>query len=277
MHHDDYELDRAEPTTLAINPDNVRKRRDPEEDRRLVESVARLGVLQPPGVLPGGLVAWGNRRVWAAVEAKLRAIPVIRLKKPLSETEFLAHQLAENEVRADLSDPEVYLAVSEVRQLNPKMTNAELAAVVHKDASMLTRIFAVDRLIPSAREAFLGGAFGFSIAYEIAKGKTEQDQHQRLLDRQAGSSRAEMTRSARPARRPAAADTVKAGRLRIALGGGVTVTVRGPGLTLARAGELLVRAGKETDKALAQNLNVRTAERVWRDRAAPKADTEAAQ
>jgi ParB/RepB/Spo0J family partition protein len=280
MHRDDYDLDHADPASVRVNPNNVRTRRDPEEDRRLVESVARIGVLQPPGVLPDNLVAWGNRRVWAAVEAKLKAIPVIRLKKPLSETEFLVHQLAENEVRADLGDPEVYLAVSEVRRLNPKLTNAELAAVVHKDPSMLTRIFAVDRLIPAAREAFLGGAFGFSIAYEIAKGKTEPDQHQRLLDRQGGSSRADMARSARsarPARRPAAADTVKTGSLRVALGGGVTVTVRGPGLTLARAAELLDRAGKEVDKAHAQNLNVRTAERVWRDRAAPKADAEVAQ
>lgn len=261
-----YELDHADPTTLRVNPNNVRKRRDPDEDRRLVESVARLGILQPPGVLPDGLVAWGNRRVWAAVEAKLKAIPVIRLKKPLSETEFLLHQLAENDVRADLGDPEVYLALAEMKRLNPGWTNADLAARVHKDASMLTRIFAVDKLIPAAREAFLAGGFGFSIAYEISKAGSEQEQHQRLADRLGGSTRAEMARTPRAARRPPTDEPVKAGSLRIALGGGVTVTVRGPDLTLGRAAELLDRAGKEAEKAKTQGLNVRTAERVWKDR-----------
>ena len=267
MPQTDYELDRTAPATLRLNPKNVRQRRDRDEDRRLVESVTRLDVLQPPGVLPDGLVAWGNRRVWAAVEAKLKAIPVIRLKTPLSETDFLLHQLAENDVRADLGDPEVYLAVSEVRRLNPTWTNAELAAVVHKDASMLTRIFAVDRLIPAAREAFMGGAFRFSIAYEITKGEAdEQEQHKRFADRLGGSTRAELARGPRAARPPVAAEAAKAGSLRIALGGGVTVTVRGPDLTLGRAAELLDRAGKEAERAKTQGLNVRTAARLWKDR-----------
>lgn len=261
-----YELDHADPATLRVNPNNVRKRRDPDEDRRLVESVARLGVLQPPGVLPDGLVAWGNRRVWAAVEAKLKAIPFIRLKKPLSETEFLLHQLAENDVRADLGDPEVYLALTEMKRLNPGWTNADLAARVHKDASMLTRIFAVDKLIPAAREAFLAGGFGFSIAYEISKAGSEQEQHQRFADRLGGSTRAEMARAPRAARRPPADDPVKAGSLRIALGGGVTVTVRGRDLSLGLAADLLDRAAKEAEKAKTQGLNIRTAERVWKDR-----------
>ena len=265
MPPDLYQLDHPDPATLRVNPNNIRTRRDPEDDRRLVESVTRLGVLQPPGVMPDGLVAWGNRRVWAAIQAKLESIPVIRLTQPLTETEFLARQFAENDVRAALTDPEVYLAVVEMRRLNPDWTNAELSAVVQKDASMLTRILAVDRLIPAAKEAFLAGGFGFSIAYEIAKGGDEQEQHRRLAERLGGSSRADMARATRPAR-PAPVDPVKAGTLRVALEGGIIVTVRGRDLTLGAAAELLERAGKEAEKAKTQGLNIRTAERVWKDR-----------
>ncbi|MFO0849843.1 MAG: ParB/RepB/Spo0J family partition protein [Gemmataceae bacterium] len=264
----EYLLEHADPKSLRLNPANIRTARDEAEDRRLAESVARLGVLQPPGVLPDGLVAWGNRRVAAAVAAGLPAVPVIRLQQPLTEAEFLLRQFAENDLRVGLSDPEVYLFCTALKAKCPGLTNAELAAQVQKDASMLTRVFAVDRLVPAAREAFLSGAFGFSIAYEISKGETADEQHRLLAERLGGSSRAALTRP-RPKGNPGE-DGVKADSLRVALGGGVTVTVRGPDLTLARAAELLDRAGKEAEKARAQNLNVRTAQQVWKQRATAK-------
>jgi ParB-like chromosome segregation protein Spo0J len=267
-----YELAHADPATLRVNPSNVRKRRDPDEDRRLVESVARLGVLQPPGVLPDGLTVWGNRRVWAATEAKLKTIPVVRLKQPLSETEFLLHQFAENDVRSDLTDPEVYLVCTALREKNPGMTNAELAGLVHRDASMLTRIFAVDRLVPAAREAFLSGAFGFSIAYEIGKAESEQEQHRLLAERLGGSSRAALARSPRVTRRTRSDEAVKASKLRIAMGEGVVVSIHGPGLTLRTAADHFLRAGKKAEKASTEGLNIRTFEQMCKDRSQlPKA------
>lgn len=43
-----------------------------------------------------------------------------------------------------------------------------------------------------------------------------------------------------------------------------------PGVAGVQVAELLDRAGKEAEKARAQNLNVRTAQQVWKDRATAK-------
>ncbi len=79
-----------------------------------------------------------------------------------------------------------------------------------------------------------------------------------------------MTHAARKTRK-APTESVKTASLRIALENGVTVTVKGSGITLALAAELLNKASKEAEKAKSQGLNARTAERVWRDRSAAQA------
>jgi ParB/RepB/Spo0J family partition protein len=247
MPHDAYELDHADPKSLRQNPNNIRKCRDAAEDRRLVESVQRLGVLQPPGVMLDDLVAWGNRRVWAAVEVGMARMPVIRLKKPLTETEFLLLQFAENDVRADLRDPEIYLACKEMRRLNPAWTNADLAERIHKDASMLTRIFSVDNLIPAAREAFLAGALGFSIAYEISKAASEKEQHELLAERLGGSSRSRLAHAAR-GRRSQGEPSVRMSRVRCRLESGVQVMVSGSDLSLDDVLEALADAARQARK-----------------------------
>ncbi len=53
----------------------------------------------------------------------------------------------------------------------PTWLKKDLAAALHFDASMVTRILSVDELIPEAKEAFLAGKFGFSKAYAIVRGR----------------------------------------------------------------------------------------------------------
>jgi ParB/RepB/Spo0J family partition protein len=268
MLSDLFQFDSANPTELRGNPNNIRKSADSAEDSRLVESIKALGVLQPPGIMPDSLIAWGNRRVSAAVVAGLKTIPIIRLKKMVTETEFLLLQFTENDVRAGLSDRDIYLACKEMRRLNPGWTNADLAPRIQKDASMLTRIFSVDKLIPAARHEFLAGAFGFSIAYEISKAASEQEQHQRLADRLAGSSRTEMTQAARKIRTAATAhSSAKANRIRCILPSGFQIVVSGDCVTLESAAEALAEVIREMKRAKELGYTAKTFAAAMADKA----------
>ncbi len=130
---------------------------------------------------------------------------------------------------------------------------------------MATRIFAVDELVPEAKEAFLAGKFGCSKAYAIAKGPKEEQQR-KLADILAGASRDEVERQRRVSR--ASNSAVKLSRVKIVLPNGDSVVVSGRGLNMARLDEVLMRANKEVRKAAAEHdiKSFASMQRVKRER-----------
>ncbi len=258
------------PSWWKPDPNQVRKTVDEEEDRRLTESIRRWGVLQPPGALEDGTGQFGHRRARCALAAGLEVMPFYILERPMAEGELrgstLITQLTENIQRLPLTDPEVYLACKEICRLYDGWQKKDLANHLGKSASWVTHALSPDDLIPPAREAFLGGAFGFSVAYEISKAP-ESVQPLLLAAQRSGASRAELARQVR--RSHAAAEPVaKVSRVKCQLAGAcVTVAAAGDALTLDSLIETLSDLLKTARRASDQGWTVSTFARALRDKA----------
>jgi ParB/RepB/Spo0J family partition protein len=235
------------PVEKVIVKENVRKHFDEESLRRHGETLKKDGQLRPLLVLPDGTLVAGERTLRAAKLAGITHLDVKVLEEELSPTEVKKLQLIENLCRENLTDAEIYLACRELMALNPGWLKKDCAAAVHLDASMITRVFGVDELIPEAKEAFLAGKFGFSKAYVIAKAPKEE-QPRKLADILSGASRDEVERKGRIGRGKNP-DAKKVSRVKIVLPNGETVVVCGSGLNMARLGDVLIQAQKEVRKA----------------------------
>jgi ParB/RepB/Spo0J family partition protein len=235
------------PVEKVIVKENVRKHFSEESLRRHAETLKKDGQLRPLLLLRDGTLVAGERTLRAAKLAGLTHVEVKVLEQELSPGEIKMLQLIENLMREGLDDAEIYLACKELMALNPEWLKKDLAAALHCDPSMATRIFSVDELIPEAKEAFLAGTFGFSKAYAIAKGPKEE-QHRKLADILSGASRDEIERKARIGRSKNP-DVKQLSRIKIELPDGQSVVATGSGLNMARLAELLGQAQKEVRKA----------------------------
>jgi len=242
-----------------------RKTFDEDELRLLGDDMRDNGQQQAVGALPDGTLIYGGRRFAAAKLAGLRDLEVKIYDGPLTPTQVKVIQLTENLHRADLSDQEVYLAAAELRRLNPSWQKQDLAAALHRSPSAITHILSVDNLIPAAREAFLGRAFGFSVAYEISKAGSPQGQHELLSARHNGASREAIARQHRKARNGNGEPAVNVSRLRCPLVSGavVQVSLAGEG-GIEEALEAVQLWIKEARRAIETGLDARTFERACR-------------
>src|ERR1700677_647196 len=145
------------PIEKPIVKENVRKRFSEESPRRHADSLKKDGQLRPLLVLRDGTLIAGERTLRAAKLAGLTHVDVKVLEGELSPREIKRLQLVENLMREGLSDVEIYLACRELMALHPEWLKKDLAAELHFDPSMITRVFAVDELIPEAKEKFLAG------------------------------------------------------------------------------------------------------------------------
>jgi ParB family chromosome partitioning protein len=153
---------------LAPDPEQPRRRIDPEELAELVASVRALGIVQPIVVTPHPdpaarratplLILLGERRWAAARAAGLESVPVVVRTEPLGAGERLMLQLEENdgELRRDLPLYDRALAVARARELSglPKL---EFAQRMGKSPTMLAKYYAVARARGPVREALEEG------------------------------------------------------------------------------------------------------------------------
>jgi ParB family chromosome partitioning protein len=253
------------PVEKPIVKENVRKQFSDESLRRHADSLKRDGQLRPLLVLRDGTLVAGERTLRAAKLAGLTHVDVKVLEGEVSRREVKKLQLIENLMREGLKDAELYLACTELTALNPEWLKKDLAAELHCDPSMVTRIFSVDELIPEAKEAFLAGAFGFSKAYAIAKG-SKQDQIHKLTEILAGTSRDEVERQGRKSRN-GGTPGVKVSRIKCPLPSGVTVQVSGSGISLDLMVEAMQALLKKAKKSSEQGWDIKTFERACRDEA----------
>ena len=169
------------PVDKPVVKENVRKRFSGDSLRQHAESLKKDGQLRPLLALRDATLVAGERTLRAAKLAGLTHVDVKVLEQELGPGEIKKLQLIENLMREGLDDVEIYLACKELMALNPGWLKKDLAAALHFDASMVTRILAVEELIPEAKEAFLNGVFGFAKAYAIVKG-SKDDQQKKLAD-----------------------------------------------------------------------------------------------
>ncbi len=108
----------VDPRTLTLNPSNPRRTATPKAmDDQLVASIKTIGIIQPPVVRDTGgslAVIAGNRRVQAAIAAKLPVIEV--LVKNGEDSTVPMESLSENLIRASMSSVDIWRAVENLAQ-----------------------------------------------------------------------------------------------------------------------------------------------------------------
>lgn len=259
---------------------NSRKIEIDDGIRELRESIIANGLLQLLLVQDNRQLIAGYRRLAALRLAKVEKANVLVFPSTLTPSQIRVINLTENVQRVDLSDPELYLATSELKQLNPDWTRKSLAEHLGKSQSTVTHWLSPDDLIPEARQAFLEGKFGFTKAYAIAKLEHEK-QGGLLALTLSGGTRDDIERAGRRTRSGATVPTPaskppedKPASVKISLLKNVTITVKAADLTdLGTVVDILKTAYTEAKAAESQGLSTASFERVMSDRAKKAAST----
>lgn len=246
------------------DPSQPRKEFDESALRSLSDSMKALGQLQPVGARADGTLLWGERRLRAAELAGITELLVIITDREMTESEIRLIQLTENVHRADLSQNEKWLALEELKRLNPGWQLKDLAAHLHLDPSTVTRMQSPARCTPAWREALAKGKVGLSDCYQASL-VSEGEQDAMLSLKLAGATRDELARVSRQ-KRTTTKPAVRMSRVKIAMPQGSTVVLTGEELSMSDVVDLLGETLKEARKA-AEQYDVKTFQSMMRDRA----------
>lgn len=256
---EEWPLDRFQP-----DPKEVARHDDPEKVRLLGQDMLANGQLQAVGATEDGRLIFGHGRFLAARYAGIKALEVKVYPASLTETQFRLIRLAENIHRQDLTAYQKWLACTELLCGNATWKLQDLAEHLHLDPSSVTRLMSPSKLSEEWQNALRDGRVGISDCY--AASKAPPDQHAALLAAKLnGATRDQLEQTARKQRNRT--PTVKLSRCRLPLSTGVTVTVQGPEMSLEQLIENLQTALDAARKANRESLDIKTAEKVWKDKA----------
>jgi hypothetical protein len=152
----------------------------------------------------------------------------------------------------------------ELMRLNPSWQLKDLAAQLHLDPSMVTRLLSPSKCIDAAQSALREGRIGISDCYAISKLPIEE-QAAVLAQKLSARSRDAIEQAGRKQR--VSPTTVKVTRIKAVLSSGVSIVASGKGLSLDDLIESLGEAQKEAKKAREQGLDAKTFSAVLRDKA----------
>jgi ParB/RepB/Spo0J family partition protein len=248
---------------FKTNP-QVRKTFDEADLRRLGESL-RQKQLQPVLCQPDGTIIAGERRYRAANLVGLATLEAKIADEPLSESQIKIWQLVENMQRADLSGFEKWTGCYELMCANAGWQMKDLAEALHLDPGMVTRLLSPSKCIEAAQNALRDGKIGISDCYAISK-LPAADQPGLLALKLSGASRDQLEQAGKKVRKVSTGETIKLARVRIPLSTGTTLVVSGAEMDLDGLIEALSAALDAARKANKDRLDVKTAERVWRDK-----------
>lgn len=225
-------------SSVAQGP-NVRTAGDPSGDAGLTESIRALGVRQPIGVVAAGQgfrVVFGARRLRCAAAAGLASIPAVVLSDGETEEQALRLGLVENLQRAELNPLDAAAGAAALMRA-AGCNAAGVAERLSVSPATVSRWLALLRLSEADQSRVRSGEIGLAAGYALAK---------KAARRNAGSIEAPTDSAPAPSAGPEAAKPLAA--VTATLGGGRSVTVRGPGVDLdamiAWLEELLVKARK---------------------------------
>jgi ParB/RepB/Spo0J family partition protein len=253
--------------TGFIKPDPKQPRKffsDEDLDRLGADMLAR-GVLVPLLLRTDGTIIDGERRWRAAQRKGIKELPVIITEKELPEKELRGIQLATVFHRADLSGYERWNACAELMCMDPGWQLKDLAEFLHLDPSMLTRLLSPSKCITPWQDALKEGKVGISDCYAASK-LPQSDQANLLALKLSGASRDAIEQAGRK-NRTKAVPAVRLSRVKIAMPQGATVVLTGPEMSLDDVINALESALSAARRAHKENLDVKTAEKVWRDKA----------
>jgi ParB-like chromosome segregation protein Spo0J len=203
-------------------------------------------------------------------------VPVCTTDEPMSDAVKLEIMMESAIHTRALSDFEEYQGASQWLAMNPGATADQLAKRIGRTPSMLMRILSLGRCIPAVQEQAKAGLLNAGGWYEFAK-CCEQDQHEMLAARTSGAARtrddlARMGRQKRTA--PARLQPGKQARVRHPIGAGVVISVQGKELSLPGYIDALSTALEAAKRAQRESLDVKTAMKVWADKAKVGANRE---
>jgi ParB family chromosome partitioning protein len=217
---------------LTRDPSQPREIFDEAALQELVESIESLGVLQPIRVrwdeeLAMYVIVSGERRYRAAKMAGLKSVPCVIQEGDLTESQRLIEQLAENIIRADLQPVEQAKAFRRLMDLNG-WTARQLARELHIAEANVAKALALLDLPQSVQERVETGRLAPSVAYEISRLDTPEEQAA-LAERIVTEK---LTRDQAIAvvqeKKPGRANAAKRAKEEFRLDDGTRITVTGP-------------------------------------------------
>lgn len=250
---------------------NARKFFDEEGQRYLADSLLKDGQLQDCGAVKDGTGLWGERRCRAAELAGITELSFKIFDETPSPDQIVVVNAAENMHKALLPIEEC-LAVETLAALRPDLSNQELGGLLHKSASDITRYRTVLR-DPNVRKALELNQIGLSVAYMIAKAEKEEARAAGMGMALGGGTREQVEREIQKAMMPTAIivpEEQVVDRCRLAMSGGITLTVAAKGLTLPKIASWLKEMQDSLKKAMAEGLSLATTCKALADRAKAK-------
>lgn len=254
-----------------INP-QIRLDLGHEADLRNLGESLMQRQLSPVGALADGELIYGFRRFRAAQLVGLTELDVTVYVERLTPTEITVIQVTENIQRLEMSAFERYSAYEQLRQLNPNWSAKTLAEHLHLDPSSVTKYLSASKCIPAWRDALREGIVGISDCY-LASQVSEEEQASMLLMKLAGASRDAIQRQIQRTKPSANQDHSRASRVSVVLSSGAKIVLSGQKFSLHEVIERLGECLEAAKKGLKDRIDLRTWEKVMRDRSSSQGDT----
>jgi ParB/RepB/Spo0J family partition protein len=246
------------------DPNQPRKHFDEGLLRALGESlIARQN--DPVQVKPDGTLIDGERRWRAATLVGLEKLDAIITDTVLTDSQITLVRLTSFFHREDLTAYEKWSACKQILELNPGWMAKDLAAHLHVDPSMVTRLLSPSKCTPAWQGALKEGKVGISDVYAASKLR-ESEQADLLALKLSGASRDAIEKAGRK-KRLADVPAVKVNRVKCQLPSGVLVVVSGASVSLDESIEALAEASKEMKRARELGYTSKTFAAAMKDKA----------
>lgn len=250
--------------TLVIIEDGIRTLATGEEDQRLVENIKQYGILQAMGVRPveGGRykVVWGNRRLRCAIAAGLTEVPAVILDKDMTEEEYLALEVIENVLRADLCGYDLWQGC--VRLMAGNKLQKDVARILCVSDKTISIYLSPSKTTPEFQDALKAGKVTLKDCVKASQLPDAESQNA-LLQRLTGSGKAEVKEEPGPAQ---PADMVKTSRFTIPLPNGGQITVKAADMNIFALIDYMTGIVEAARKAVKDSHDILSFERVSRNR-----------
>lgn len=238
----------------------------------LAASIKSVGIQQPIRVRADGegtyLITDGERRWRAAKLAGLTHVPILLDAGSLTPADITLRQLVANCQRADLTPLETAHAIQRLMQ-ESGWSAGEAAGKLGMAAGTVSRFLRLLDLPDAIQAQVQAGRIPASAAYELAQITDRAEQSRLAGDVAAGRLTRDgltaMRKRASAASKPT--DGLALSRVSAALGGGRTVTVAGPALSMEEFIVWLEELLAKARKARPQGLELSTFIKMLRDQA----------
>lgn len=259
---EDWPLDAFIPDALQLA-----RHDDPEKTRLFGLDLLTNGQLHAVSATEDHRLISGHGRLLAARSAGLKTLKTNVFPASMSNTQFALIRASENFQRKDLSAFERWTIGTELMVMNPDWQLKDLAEHLHLSASMISKLMSPSKCIPPFQEALKAGKVTITDCYQASQ--RPQDQQSGLLAlKLSGASGEQMAKAAHKiSPRPRTTLTVKTRQTRMRFPEAtVVVSVEGE-MDMEGLIETLGTALEAAKKANKESLDIKTAEKVWADKA----------